>query len=223
MFRFLSIFVLVFTVSILNAADPQIDAIMKSYDEATTKLKADTIKKLKDILDKKMTAKDLDGANNAKKAIALVEGKNEEEKVEDDKTNDKDQLAVLAETSLPKGAKLYKVSASSYEGTEIGKFKKGDKIEISYVSGEWAGRVKVVNPNKEENAYAKCILFNIDKKGTQNLITSIPMNTDKQPYQYKFDSNVGSVFLRISCGGLNDKNSLAGCIGETSYWVRKAK
>lgn len=213
----------------LVAADPQVDAVMKAHEDGIAKLKADTIKKLKDILDKKMTAKDLDGANNVKKVIASLENKKGDDgddeggKSEDGKVNEKDQLGLLGEPSLPKGAKLVKVSATSYEGTEIGKFNKGDKIEVGYVSGEWSGNsAKPISPNKVEGSYTKCVIISTDKTGNHNLLATVPLNTDAQPFLYKFESSAGKVSLRIS-KSLNNKNDFADNSGEATYWFRKVK
>lgn len=200
---------------------PAVQAIVKPYDKGVGDLKKNAVSQLEKLQKQYEGTKNEKGLASVKAELARIKGESIVEKDADGKEEIANLNDVLEGISIPKGAKKVTVSASSYDGVELGKFNKGDKIEIGYVSGEWTGRGGMVNPNIKESATAKSIIMNIDKKGNRNYVTTIPLNTDKTPYIYKIE-NTDKFFLRIN-DGLNEKNLLSANGGEITYWYRKVK
>ncbi len=205
--------------SAVFGADKVAEQIVNDFEND----KQSTIAKLKTRQDALEKAGKSEDAKSVKEMIGKIENSafdGETEEV-DGNTN-----AEVGKNGIPKGAQKVTVLATSHEGVSLGKFKKNEKMEIAYVSGEWAhggGGGPKSSPDVDDNEYRRCAITDFDKKKDRNEpIYFLPPNTSKKPLIYKFDKNYDNVSLRI-LEALNAKGSLMDNSGEITYWFRRVK
>lgn len=82
-------------------------------------------------------------------------------------------------------SKEYDIRADDKEGQSLGNLKKGDKIIIEYVEGEWSSgrRGSPLSPDTDSNAMTTSIYVKDGDRATR-MIVEVPMATKGKPFEF---------------------------------------
>ncbi len=212
----LTLFVLI-TCRVSPGAEPaDLEALRNSYQVAlirTTKPVSETyLAELKKLRDQYTRNAKLDEANAVQIEIALM-------------TTKLNAMATSPDAALGGEVKVLEttvvIPAAAPGGFKLPPLRRGDKITVSYVSGQWKcdGNIASENPDAvvtERGDRSRLVLAEGPKnKVPGGIIKMVPPGTKDKPFTYLVQTTREDVVLRIHSGSDNPKSP-----GAVTYTVK---
>lgn len=90
------------------------------------------------------------------------------------------------------------ISARSDAGVTLGPAKKGQRLKVQYVEGQWTSSGNVpVSPDSAPHAFVKVAVVGVTA-GKEEVITMVPSGTKQRAFSDDFKKDYEQVFLRIN-------------------------
>lgn len=177
--------------------------LRESYENAVARsvgeLSQTYLVELQKIRDRYTTAARLEEANAVQKEIDLIIDRLEASR------NGK----AFAGAQKPIIDTVAVIPANSMNGFNIGDLRRGDTVVLTYVSGLWKndGNIPSENPDTVVNTRGDMsrlvIAESPDGDRPGKIITQVPPETSKKPYQYNVQTSRENLILRIHTGSDN--------------------
>jgi hypothetical protein len=215
----LMLFALITCRASLGAEPPDLEALRNSYQVAlirTTKPVSETyIGELKKLRDQYTRNSKLDEANAVQIEITLM-------------TSKLNAMATTPVLALGGDVKVFEttavIPAAAPGGFKLPPLRRGDKVTVSYVSGQWKcdGNIASVNPDDEvteRGDRARLVLAEGPKNKIPGaIIKMVPPGTKEKPFIYLVQTTREDVVLRIHSGSDNPKSP-----GAVTYTVKVSR
>lgn len=92
------------------------------------------------------------------------------------------------------------IDAKSEHGIDLGDVRKGQKVTLRYISGTWSYGGDMGSP--DENSCP--IAISSFESGKEEIITTVPRGTAKNPFEYRFQKPYQKVVVKIADDNLHD-------------------
>jgi len=107
-------------------------------------------------------------------------------------------MPMAAVTSEAAAKQSLTISSRSDSGTALGPAKKGQRLRVQYVEGEWTSSGgAAVSPDSAPHAFAKLAVVGVSG-GKEEVIMMVPNGTKTRPFSEDFKKDYEQVYLRIN-------------------------
>jgi hypothetical protein len=107
-------------------------------------------------------------------------------------------LPMAAVTSEAASKQTITISSREANGTALGPAKKGQRLRVQYVDGEWTTSGGApVSPDSAPHAFAKVAVVGV-VGGKEEVIMMLPNGTKQRPFTDDFKKDYDQVYLRVN-------------------------